>query len=163
MAETGDKVAEQLNFQFGAGRKIAVAALRRKNLISISVPEKPGFAESGSGGDHRLVSHRHPFHAVESDLVLLSKTGDPPGIGFEVIDQHGRGKMKFAGQARGFHRPGKIRGFDLAIANGAGDSKAGDIGTNRLLGDELAHDLIEPAVVAAGKDALRDGSEMAIF
>ena len=71
--------------------------------------------------------------------------------------------MQFAGQARGFHRPGKIRGFDLAIANGAGDSKAGDIGTKRLLGDELAHDLIEPAVVAAGKDALRDGSEIAIL
>src|SRR5579864_7256196 len=108
VAEAGNKVAEQLNFQFGAGRKIAVAALRRKNLISISVPEKPGFAESGSGGDHRLVSDGHPFHAVESDLVLLSETGDPPGIGFEVIDQKRRSKMQFAGQARGFHRPGKV-------------------------------------------------------
>jgi hypothetical protein len=71
--------------------------------------------------------------------------------------------MQFVGKPGGFYSPGKVGGFHFAIADGASYSEAGDVGPKPLMGDELPHDLIQPAVLAAGEYPFRNRGEMTIL
>jgi hypothetical protein len=132
-----------------------VSAFTGENIVSLSIPIQASFAQTGSGGDHCLVSNGCPLHAIQGNQVLLAKARNAPGIGLQVIDQHCRGKLEFAGQARGLDCPGKVRRLYLAVADGAGHAEARDVGMGTLLLYKISDNLIQAAELLAGKHAFR--------
>ena len=69
--------------------KVGVAAFGGEDVMPVAVPVHAGFAESGAGGDHRLIADGISLHLVQRDHVFGIKRGDAPGVGFEIIDQEG--------------------------------------------------------------------------
>ncbi len=99
VSEAREQVTQELDFQFVAGSKIAMAAFAGEHLVLVPVPEEAGFAEAGSGRYYGLVADGSFFDLVQSDGVGIFQALDAPCLGFEIVDQIDRGQLKFLRQA----------------------------------------------------------------
>ena len=139
-----------------------MAAFAGENVMPGAIPVHSGFAQSGSGGDHRLVADRLSLHLVERNHILGVESGNAPGIGFEIVDQEGLFDLEFIGQTLGLDDPGKIGSFHPAVAHRASNAEASGVRMQVRSIDKFGHDLIQAGILAAGKDGCGDQAEAAI-
>lgn len=132
-----------------------MAALGSEHVMARAVPVETPFAESGAGGNDRLVSARaagNRNHVVERHQVTGGERADAPPGGFEIIDQNCFVEVQFVGEALRFDDPRQVGSFDATVCDWPRDSKAGlrGFGVRRL--HELCDDLVQPGIMSAGKD-----------
>jgi hypothetical protein len=155
--------AQQVDLQIALRGKIGVAAFTGEDVVTSAVPEQSGFAESGSGGDDRLIADGASSNAVQRDEVAGGESAHAPGAGFEVVYKPGRRQMNLFGEVRLLDDPRQVRGFDTAVAHRTGDSEAGYIRTGGGAFQKLFDDLAELVMLAAGKDALGNQVKMPVL
>src|SRR5208283_1077860 len=61
--------AQQFNLQISLRTEIGMPAFAGENVVSASVPEKPGFSQSSSGRDDSLIAHGGSAYPVQRNQV----------------------------------------------------------------------------------------------
>src|SRR5215469_1876101 len=152
VAEALLQIAQQVHLQFVAGSKVTVPAFTGKHVMLPAVPVHAGFAQTRTGGNDRLISHRMAVHLVQGDHIARLENSNAPGVGFQIVDEQRFLDFELVGKNFGFDEPGQVRGFYLAVAHGTGDAEAGNFGAELGALDKLGDDLVQPREVTAGED-----------
>src|SRR5208282_2860585 len=164
MSEASEQVAEESDFQFVTWSKVAMPAFAGENVPVLSVPDEASFAQARSCRNYGLIAGGILIaKMVESDGVGRPQTLDSPSLRLEIVDQLDRIELQFPRQARRLDDPGQIGSFDPSIAHRTGDTEAGDGWPLAGFGDELEHNLIQPAKFPAVKDVFVDSGKLVVI
>src|SRR5579863_7245445 len=139
-----------------------MAAFGGENVVLRPVPIHAGFPESGAGGNYSLVAYGISFYLVERNYVLGIERRNSPGVGLKIINQNCLFQFEFVSETLGLDDPGKVGGFNPAVANRASHAEASGIGTHLCGIYKLRDDLIQAGIFAAGKDGCRNQAEVAV-
>ena len=158
---TGE-VAKQIDFQLVAGREVGMAAFGGENVVLRSVPIHAGLPESGAGGDYSLVAYGISFYLVQRNYVFGIERRNSPRVGLKIINQNCLFQFEFVGETLGLDDPGKVGGFNPAVANRTGNAEASGIRMHLCGIDKLGDNLIQTGVFAAGKNGCGNQAKMAV-
>ena len=145
---------QQIDLQLVGRREVGVPALGRKRLPAPPVPEEPGFAEAGAGGDHPPVAGGVRRTRVQLEHVLRSEHRDSVGVGLEIVQQPGPGDAQMAGEVARVHHPGKVRGLTAAVLHRPRHPHTGEVHRGPVPRHERLDDFVEGLVVAAREGLL---------
>src|SRR5262249_47543981 len=112
---------------------------------------------------HRLVADSRGFNLIQGNHVFIVQSRYAPGVGFEIVDEDGRLDVQCTSQRSRIHDPGEGGRLNPAVAYRTRDAEAGGIGMHALTLQKFGYDLIESAVLPAGKDGFRKQVKMTIL
>src|SRR5580698_5146698 len=139
-----------------------MATFGGEDVMFRSVPIHAGLPESGAGGDYSLVAYGISFYLVQRNDVFGIERRNSPRVGLKIINQNCLFQFEFVGETLRLDDPGKVGGFNPAVANRASHAEASGIGMNFCGMDKLGDNLIQAGVFAAGKHGSGNQAEMAV-
>jgi len=150
LAETFAQVDQEFDVQIRPRGEIRVAAFGGDGQMTIAIPEKARFAETGAGGDDGGIADGAFLALVKGDKILGPEAVDAVGVGFKVVDEPNVLEAERLLQVLVDDDPGKIGHGDAAVFDGARDAEAGVIGFQFPVRQKFLRDFFKGGEVAAG-------------
>ena len=147
---------EEARLQFVLRTEIGVAALGGHDFPSRAGPEEHRLAEACAGAEDGDRRGRGRRAGVERDHVGVGEERDAEGDRVEVVDQSDARDRKGALQRRALHQPLQVRDLGAVLDHRPGDGEASRVDLRAGGDEELAQEVVERDVAAAGKALFRD-------